>query len=98
MRRGSCRLSVRARRRLSGRTGPQPAVISATRPDERSGTAFFAGDEESTLPRWTLIVAWIDGLPRRGASATKIISAATATFDVFARWAAVARTGVPWSI
>src|SRR5688572_19893389 len=29
-----------------------------------SGAAFFAGDEESTLPRWTLIVAWIDGLPR----------------------------------
>src|SRR5687767_9241775 len=51
-----------------------------------SGAAFFAGDEESTLPRWTLIVAWIDGLPRAGASTTKIISAATATFDAFARW------------
>ena len=63
-----------------------------------SGAAFFAGDEESTLPRWTLIVAWIDGLPRTGASTTKIISAATATFDAFARWAAVARAGVPWSI
>ena len=63
-----------------------------------SGAAFFAGDEESTLPRWTLIVAWIDGLPRTGALTTKIISAATATFDAFARWAAVARAGVPWSI
>ena len=53
-----------------------------------SGAAFFAGDEEATLRRWTLIVAWIDGLPRTGASATKIISAATATFDAFARWVA----------
>ena len=63
-----------------------------------SGAAFFAGDEESTLPRWTLIVAWLDGLPRAGASTTRIISAATATFDAFARWAAVARREQPWSI
>ena len=63
-----------------------------------NGAAFFAGDEEATLPRWTLLVAWIDGLPRTGASTTKIISAATATFEAFARWAAVARAGVPWSI
>ena len=63
-----------------------------------SGAAFFAGDEERTLPRWTVIVAWLDGLPRTGASTAKIISAATATFDAFARWAAVARGGLPWSI
>jgi len=63
-----------------------------------SGAAFFAGDEEATLPRWTLFVAWVDGLPRTGASTTKIISAATATFEAFARWAAVARAGAPWSI
>ena len=63
-----------------------------------SGAAFLAGDEEATLPRWTLFVAWVDGLPRTGASTTKIIRAATATFDAFARWAAVARAGVPWSI
>jgi heme oxygenase len=63
-----------------------------------SGAAFFAGDEEWTLPRWTVIVAWLDGLPRTGASTAKIISAATATFDAFARWAAVARGGLPWSI
>jgi len=63
-----------------------------------SGAAFFAGDEEGTLPRWTVIVAWLDGLPRTGASTAKIISAASATFDAFARWAAVARGGLPWSI
>ena len=63
-----------------------------------SGAAFFAGDEERTLPRWTAVVAWLDGLPRTGASTPKIISAATATFDAFARWAAAARGGLPWSI
>jgi len=63
-----------------------------------SGAAFFAGDEEGTLPRWTVIVAWLDGLPRTGASTSKIISAASATFDAFARWAAVARGRLPWSI
>jgi heme oxygenase len=63
-----------------------------------SGAAFFAGDEEWTLPRWKVIVAWLDGLPRTGASTAKIISAATATFDAFARWAAIARGGLPWSI
>ena len=63
-----------------------------------SGAAFFAGDEERTLPRWATIVAWLDGLPRTGASTAKIISAATATFSAFARWAAFARGGLPWSI
>jgi heme oxygenase len=63
-----------------------------------SGAAFFAGDEEGTLHRWTVIVAWLDGLPRTGASSAKVISAATASFDAFARWAAVAREGLPWSI
>ena len=65
---------------------------------KESGAAFFAGDEEGTLPRWTAVVAWLDGLPRTGASTAKIVSAATATFDAFARWATVAREGSPWSI
>jgi heme oxygenase len=63
-----------------------------------SGTAFFAGDEEWTLPRWTVIVAWLDGLPRTGASTAQVISAAKATFAAFARWAAVARGASSWSI
>jgi heme oxygenase len=62
-----------------------------------SGAAFFAGDEERTLPRWVAIVAWLDGLPRTGASAATIIRAATATFDAFAQWAAVARRRSTWS-
>jgi len=56
---------------------------------KESGAAFFAGDGEGTLPRWTVVVAWLEGLPRTGASTARIISAATATFDGFARWAAV---------
>ena len=63
-----------------------------------SGATFFAGDEERTLARWTLIVAWLDGLPRMGASTARIISAAGATFEAFARWAAVARGGLRWPI
>ena len=63
-----------------------------------SGATFFAGDEEGTLARWTVIVAWLDGLPRMGASTARIISAARATFDAFARWAAVARGGLRWPI
>ena len=62
------------------------------------GAAFFAGDGEWTLPRWTVVVAWLDGLPRTGASTAKIISTARSTFDAFARWAAVSRREVPWSI
>ena len=62
-----------------------------------SGAAFFAGDEEGTLPRWTVVVAWLDGLPRTGASTPKIIRAATATFSAFARWAAVTRGGSSWT-
>ena len=55
-----------------------------------SGAAFFAGDEEWTRARWTIVVAWLEGLPRTGASTTKIIDAAKATFGAFARWAAAA--------
>ena len=65
---------------------------------KESGSAFFAGDGAGTLARWTVVVAWLDGLPLTGASPAKIISAASATFDAFARWAAVARRGLPWSI
>jgi len=56
---------------------------------KEDGAAFFAGDGEWTLPRWTVVVAWLDGLPRTGASTGKIIGAANATFDALARWARV---------
>src|SRR5436190_6093725 len=62
MRRGSCRLSLRARRRLSRRTGPQPAVAPATRPDERErcgilrrrrGVNASEVDPHRRMDRWT---------------------------------------------
>ena len=53
-----------------------------------SGAAFFAGDEDGTSTRWAVVVAWLDALPRMGASTAQIIRTATATFDAFARWAA----------
>ena len=56
-----------------------------------TGAAFFAGDEESTLPRWTIVVAWLAGLPRTGASTARIISTAKGTFAALARWAAFSR-------
>jgi len=52
-----------------------------------SGASFFAGDEERTTARWTAVVAWLEGLPRAGASAAQIIVAARETFEAFARWA-----------
>ena len=63
-----------------------------------SGAAFFAGDEERTLPRWIVVVGWLDGLSRTGATSARIVSTAKATFEAFARWAAVAPGTVPWSI
>lgn len=55
------------------------------------GASFFAGDGERTLQRWAVVVAWLDALPDSGASPDRIIDAAKATFDAFARWAALAR-------
>jgi heme oxygenase len=63
-----------------------------------SGATFFVGDEEQTRARWAAVVSWIDGLPRAGASATKVVGAATATFDAFARWVAATREELPWSM
>jgi heme oxygenase len=54
---------------------------------KESGASFFAGDEERTMARWTVVVAWLEGLPRAGASTVKIIVAARATFAAFVRWA-----------
>ena len=55
------------------------------------GASFFAGDEERTLQRWAVVVAWLGSLPDSGASPDRIIDAAKATFGAFARWAALAR-------
>jgi len=51
------------------------------------GASFFAGDEERTYARWSVVLAWLGRLPNEGASTTKIIAAAQATFERFAQWA-----------
>jgi heme oxygenase len=57
-----------------------------------SGALFFAGDEERTMARWSVVVSWLEGLPRAGASPAKIIVAAQATFEAFLRWAEQGRS------
>lgn len=57
-----------------------------------SGASFFAGDEERTMDRWTVVVGWLEGLPRAGASTAKIIVAARTTFEAFERWAVLSHS------
>jgi len=61
-----------------------------------SGASFFAGDEERTLVRWGVVLAWLGRLPNEGASTPKIVAAAQATFEGLAQWAK--RGGERWSI
>lgn len=74
-----------------------PLLLRRLGVSENRGASFFAGDGEGTLQRWAVVVAWLDELPKSGASAGRIIDAAKATFDAFARWAALALRGSPWS-
>jgi heme oxygenase (biliverdin-IX-beta and delta-forming) len=51
-----------------------------------SGAAFFVGDDERTHARWSVYLAWLEGLVRAGAATAEIIASAQATFLAFARW------------
>ena len=51
-----------------------------------SGASFFVGDAEGTLARWTLVLAWLEGLVRVGARSEQIVASACATFLAFAQW------------
>lgn len=51
-----------------------------------SGASFFVGDAEGTPARWSLVLAWLEGLPRTGARTEEIVGSACATFRTFARW------------
>ena len=50
------------------------------------GASFFIGDAEGTRARWSLFLAWLEGLVRGGAVPEEIVTAARATFLSFARW------------
>jgi heme oxygenase (biliverdin-IX-beta and delta-forming) len=51
-----------------------------------SGASFFVGDVEGTRERWSLFLAWLEGLVTAGASPADIVVSARGTFLAFARW------------
>ena len=51
-----------------------------------SGASFFTGDADGTQARWSLFLAWIEGLVCGGAVADEIVTSARATFLAFAQW------------
>jgi heme oxygenase len=52
-----------------------------------SGGSFFVGDGEGTKARWSVFLAWLEGLERAGAPTDEIVASARATFLSFAQWA-----------
>jgi heme oxygenase len=51
-----------------------------------SGASFFIGDADGTHARWSVFLAWLEGLVEAGAPTAEIAAAARATFLAFARW------------
>jgi heme oxygenase len=51
-----------------------------------SGASFFTGDAEGTPARWSLFLAWLEGLVRGGAVTDEIVTSARATFLACAEW------------
>jgi heme oxygenase len=51
-----------------------------------SGASFFIGDGEGTPARWSLFLAWLEGLVRAGSATAEIVASARETFLAFARW------------
>jgi len=52
-----------------------------------SGASFFVGDAKGTKERWSIFVAWLEGLACAGAPTDEIVGSARATFLCFAQWA-----------
>src|SRR5204863_4886969 len=52
-----------------------------------SGASFFVGDGEGTRARWSVFLAWLEGLGCAGAPIDEIVASARATFLSFAQWA-----------
>ncbi len=51
-----------------------------------SGASFFIGEAEGTSARWSLFLAWLEGLAHAGLATAEIVASARATFLAFARW------------
>lgn len=52
-----------------------------------SGASFFVGDGEGTKARWSVFLAWLEGLGRAAEPIDEIVASARATFLSFAQWA-----------
>jgi heme oxygenase len=51
-----------------------------------TGSSFFVGDADGTQARWSVFLAWLEGLVDAGAPTAEIVASARATFLAFARW------------
>ena len=63
-----------------------PALREQLGVEKGSGASFFIGDAEGTPARWSLFLAWLEGLVRAGSTTAEIVASARATFLAFARW------------
>jgi heme oxygenase len=63
-----------------------PALRERLGVDKGSGASFFIGDADGTPARWSLFLAWLEGLVRAGSESAAIIASARATFLAFAQW------------
>ena len=63
-----------------------PALRQQLGVEKGSGASFFIGDAEGTPARWSLFLAWLEGLVRAGSTTAEIVASARATFLAFARW------------
>ena len=63
-----------------------PALRERLGVTKGSGASFFIGDAEGTRARWSLFLAWLEGLVRAGSVTAEIVGSARATFLAFARW------------
>jgi heme oxygenase (biliverdin-IX-beta and delta-forming) len=63
-----------------------PALRKRLGVDKGSGASFFIGDANGTPARWSLFLAWLEGLVHAGSASAAIVASARATFLAFARW------------
>lgn len=63
-----------------------PVLLQQLGVAKGSGASFFVGDGGETLPRWSLVLAWLESVVRAGARSEEIVASACATFGTFARW------------
>jgi heme oxygenase len=63
-----------------------PALRERLGVADGSGASFFVGDADGTHARWSVFLAWLEGLVEAGAPTAEIAASARATFLAFALW------------